>query len=173
MKIIDHIAIFENCFTEEFCKEHIQFFKKNQLKYLRDNEKVQDESVSLKYWEQAFLEMFWKKCYPEYLAQYPILKELTSHKILDIKIQKTKPGQGYPYVHCENMSMDSRNRILVFILYLNTVDDGETYFETQNLKIKPEQGKLVLWPANFTHAHKGLPPKQEKYILTGWVEYGI
>jgi len=71
------------------------------------------------------------------------------------------------------MSMDSRNRILVFILYLNTVDDGETYFETQNLKIKPEQGKLVLWPANFTHAHKGLPPKQEKYILTGWVEYGI
>lgn len=173
MKIIDHIAIFENIFDEKFCKEHIEFFKKDQPRYLRNNEKVQDEAVSLKYWEEPFLKVFWEKCYPKYLDEYPILKEMQSHRIYDIKLQKTKPGQSYPYIHCENMSKDSRDRILVFILYLNTVDNGETYFIKQDLKIKPEKGKLVLWPANFTHAHKGLPPKQEKYILTGWVEYGL
>ena len=42
----------------------------------------------------------------------------------------------------------------------------------QSLRIKPEQGTLVLWPAGYTHIHRGNPPLSgEKYIMTGWLEY--
>ena len=42
----------------------------------------------------------------------------------------------------------------------------------QRKRFKPEQGKLLLWPAAFTHTHRGNPPLNEvKYIATGWIEY--
>ena len=55
-------------------------------------------------------------------------------------------------------------------LYLNTIEDGgETEFLYQGKRVKAEQGKLLIWPAGFTHVHRGNPPlKESKYILTSW-----
>ena len=54
--------------------------------------------------------------------------------------------------------------------YLNDVTDGgETEFKYQKLKVKPVKGKMVMWPTDFTHTHRGITsPTQEKYIATGW-----
>ena len=33
---------------------------------------------------------------------------------------------------------------------------------------------MVIWPAGFTHCHRGNPPlDRDKYILTGWLELGV
>lgn len=63
--------------------------------------------------------------------------------------------------------------MLSYILYLNDVEEGgETEFLYYGKRIKPTAGTLLLWPAGFTHVHRGNPPLSgEKYILTGWVEY--
>ena len=68
--------------------------------------------------------------------------------------------------------LDVRSRILTWTLYLNDVNEGgETEFLHQSLRIKPKQGTIVVWPAGFTHIHRGNPPLSgEKYIVTGWVE---
>ena len=43
----------------------------------------------------------------------------------------------------------------------------------QNMKIKPEQGSLVIFPAFFTHLHKGhVPTSGDKYILNFWLMSG-
>ena len=35
--------------------------------------------------------------------------------------------------------------------------------------VKPEIGRTVIWPAGWTHPHKGVTPnKGLKYIATGW-----
>jgi len=40
------------------------------------------------------------------------------------------------------------------------------------VKIKPEMGKTLIWPAEWTHAHAGEILKTEtKYIITGWMCY--
>ena len=54
--------------------------------------------------------------------------------------------------------------------YLNDVEEGgETYFKYQDKKIKPEVGKTIIWPSDWTHTHKGVSPKSGfKYIATGW-----
>ena len=61
-------------------------------------------------------------------------------------------------------------RHLVFMTYLNSVDDGgETEFLHQNIKVKPKKGLTLIWPADWTHTHRGVvSPSQDKYILTGW-----
>jgi hypothetical protein len=71
--------------------------------------------------------------------------------------------------------MENRNRVFAFTLYLNDVTEGgETEFLYQKCRIKPVQNRFVLWPAAITHIHRGNPPlSNDKYILTGWSEYGV
>jgi hypothetical protein len=57
--------------------------------------------------------------------------------------------------------------------YLNTVtDNGGTEFLNQQLIINAEKGKTVIWPADWTHTHRGVvSATQDKYIITGWFNY--
>ena len=61
-------------------------------------------------------------------------------------------------------------RELVWMTYLNDVHtDGETEFMFYKLKIQPRKGLTLIWPAGWTHLHRGLPsPTTEKIIATGW-----
>lgn len=97
---------------------------------------------------------------------YPICSEA-------VKVQKTSPGQGYHVWHSEANSSRHSDRFIAWTIYLNDVEDGgETEFIYQSERVKPEMGKLVIWPAGFTHTHRGNPPlKGDKYIATGWFRY--
>ena len=55
--------------------------------------------------------------------------------------------------------------------YLNDVKAGETGFLYQKLKIKPKKGLTLVWPAIWTHTHKGHIVKSDKYIITGYYNY--
>lgn len=92
-----------------------------------------------------------------------------------ILIQRYLPGQAYHAYHCErpDNSWPAHARHLVFMTYLNTVSDqGGTEFPQQNLIIAPQQSMTVIWPADWTHVHRGIPSStQIKYIATGWFQY--
>jgi hypothetical protein len=91
------------------------------------------------------------------------------------KIQMTKPSEGYHVWHCENSSLLYKGRFITWILYLNDIDDGgETEFIHLSKRVAPKTGRLVIFPAGWTHAHRGNPPlKDTKYIATGWMEYTV
>ncbi len=49
-------------------------------------------------------------------------------------------------------------------------DGGTTDFDYYKVKVKPETGKTLIWPAEWTHAHRGsVLNGGEKYIITGWL----
>jgi hypothetical protein len=96
------------------------------------------------------------------------------HGVYSFNIQRYYPGgQAYHAWHYENAHPSVAHRVLAWMTYLNTVGQGgETEFLHQQLKIRPEQGLTLIWPAGFTHTHRGLPhPDGLKYIITGWFEY--
>ena len=88
-------------------------------------------------------------------------------------IQHYAPNEGFLGYHCERIQSQTNQRALVFMTYLNDVTDGgETEFKYQKLKVKPVKGKMVMWPTDFTHTHRGITsPTQEKYIATGWYNF--
>jgi len=86
-------------------------------------------------------------------------------------IQKYERQKGFYIYHDDfhvNKNMD-KHRVITFLWYLNTVDEGgETEF-WDSLKIKPEKGKLILFPSFWCFPHRArIPISNNKYIITGW-----
>ena len=58
-----------------------------------------------------------------------------------------------------------------FIKKRNEINE-KLEFCRKNIKIKPEKGLTLIWPADWTHTHRGIAsPTQEKFIITGWFNY--
>ena len=88
------------------------------------------------------------------------------------QIQKYIKYDGYYKWHSdERINNEKSTRTITFLWYLNDIEEGgETYF--YNGKVKPEAGKLILFPATWTYNHKGnMPKSDDKYIITGWISY--
>ena len=85
-------------------------------------------------------------------------------------MQKYEPNEGFFGWHCERAGIKHSDRLLVWMVYLNTLTDrGETEFFYQQHFETAERGKLVIWPSDWSHLHRGVPsPTETKYILTGW-----
>ena len=67
---------------------------------------------------------------------------------------------------------DDKKRHLVFMTFLNDVENGGTEFKYQNLTIPAKKGLTLIWPAPWTHTHKGqVSNTQTKYIITGWYNF--
>ena len=109
-----------------------------------------------------------------YANEYDILMKANKpNQSSYLKLQRTEVGGGYHIWHYENSGAELSNRFLVWTIYLNDVaDGGETEFLYQHKRVPAKQGSLCLFPAGFTHTHRGNPPlSNTKYIATGWFEY--
>ncbi|MEJ2094187.1 MAG: 2OG-Fe(II) oxygenase, partial [Gammaproteobacteria bacterium] len=71
-------------------------------------------------------------------------------------MQRTATGEFYHW-HIDGGSHEFSQRQLVAVWYLNDVlgPGGETEFLFQGLKVRPEAGKLLLFPPFWTHEHRG------------------
>jgi len=110
----------------------------------------------------------------QYKEEFSALDSCESLSSYEIKLQKTPPGGGYSTWHCEQGGKLTSNRVLTWLIYLNDMkDEGSTEFLYQGHLEYPTKGTLVIFPAAFTHVHRGNPPySKNKYIVTGWGEYG-
>ena len=188
------IRYYDNAVSSQFCQGLIKYFEwahENNRTWGRSeatNNFKDDVATGLNpanYWDidftwehlgsylQEFNESFWNSCYSAYCEEFDTLNNVHNHTIFSYKLQKTMPGGGYHVWHCEQDSIPHSRRLATYSLFLNdVVDGGETEFLYQNERVAPKQGRLVIFPAGYTHTHRGNPPlKGIKYILTGWIEY--
>lgn len=93
-------------------------------------------------------------------------------------VQKyNKAVGGYHYWHSEIYPQlplnEPLHRVLALIYYINDVDEGgETSFYYQKMSVKPKKGTLAVFPAGFTHTHKGhVPISSDKYVVTSWLMF--
>ena len=194
MIIEDFIGMFPETFTSDECKKYIDYFNKlDELDIAWDRPeashvkkdkavgvlKIQHEQshikeVDARYIINPILQKLMEN-YKLYVQKYSILNNFGKHAIYDFKIQKTSPGEGYHVWHCEHGDKTARDRVGAFTVFLNTIQEGgETEFLYLKKRVPAVEGTMVIWPAGFTHCHRGNPPlDRDKYILTGWLELGV
>ncbi|MDA9696644.1 2OG-Fe(II) oxygenase [Candidatus Pelagibacter sp.] len=118
------------------------------------------------------------KCYLDYREQFTFLKTFANKiNIGPFNIQKYQPGGHFAKVHSERTHITCLHRLFAWMTYLNDVkedDGGTTDFDYYKLKVQPQRGKTLIWPAEWTHAHSGSILKSgEKYIITGWIDFKV
>lgn len=87
-------------------------------------------------------------------------------------LQKYEPQEGYYLWHSESSINNNQARKLVWMVYLNDVESGGTEFLNQNLTTQAKAGTILIWPADWTHTHRGQRGALTcKYILTGWYTF--
>ena len=115
-----------------------------------------------------------QKSLNKYVQKYTMLNKV-SHFNLNVgyNIQYYKKGGGYKDYHCERGGYKSTiKRIVVFMTYLNDVDDGGTEFYYQKIISPAKKGLTVLFPSDWTHTHRSqVSHTKEKYIATGWFDF--
>lgn len=178
------IGIYENVLDENTSKNVIQLFEndlKNKVDNSGDKQFLRDKMERYDY--QKFYDSSDKsneissiinnaldKCINLYAEEFWIVKQLKATSTR-IKLQKTPPRGGYHVWHCEQGALEQADRVLVWTIYLNDIPDGEgeTEFLWQGLRVKPKAGTVCIFPASFTHTHRGNPVYScDKYIATGW-----
>ena len=189
--IENFIGIYEDAFTKEYCDNVIEYFNSAEKAGLTLNRQQQqnvsklnkDDTQLYAHSESSLLNTFdlltkfnvvlWGQIYPHYSGKFDVIKGFAEHTNYVFKVQKTEIGQGYHTWHSEIDNREVCTRILAWTLYLNDVEEGgETEFLYYPKRIKPKAGTFVLWPAGFTHTHRGNPPlSNTKYIVTGWIEF--
>jgi len=171
-----HIGVYENAISDEWCDKVINYFESNinnsQIRkgnYIKEN--IRDLACFLHDKElQTQFNLIFQNVFSLYEYKYPnILKSLI---INSYAIQKTLPTEGFHPYHIEQTDINVINRIAVYTVYLNDVKEGgETEFLYQLKRIKPKKGTICIFPAGYTHVHRGNTPfSGEKYIMTGWLE---
>lgn len=123
-------------------------------------------------WADELLFNSLHKAMREITDKFPLIKEDPLQDV-GYQLQRTLPGEYYHW-H-KDLNKHSRRRVLVAIWYLNTVArraGGCTEFKHQGVKVRPEAGKLILFPPYWTHIHRGQVLKfGTKYLATTWITY--
>jgi hypothetical protein len=184
------IAIADGYIPDSECDNAIKFFKeREQLGDYYDRIQAEGASIIAKkdnsyslgeknfiVWHSVFKALIanLRQALQKYYDESAILETMSASSLQfeTIKLQKTSPAGGYHIWHVEkNKGFGMNDRVLVFILYLNNIEEGgETEFLHQQIRIKPKKGRIVFWPAGFPYVHRGNPPlKEDKYILTSWL----
>ena len=106
-----------------------------------------------------------------YIEEYPELNKYVNPWALDyVRIKWWKPGDYYSVWHSEHNST-SALRILSFLIYLS---DNDSYTEFQRWeKSETKAGSGILFPAYFTHEHRGSKCKKglHRYIASGYFSF--
>ena len=124
--------------------------------------------------DEYFSNLF--SCYQDYVVQWPFLTKLTDDlHIGEFNLQRYQSGQHFQSIHSERCSLSTLHRIFAWMTYLNDVDindGGSTFFTHYDLEVQPKKGLTLIWPAEWTHAHKGnMLHANSKYVITGWMHF--
>ena len=143
--------------------ENVEAKKCTQLDIIPDAKELNLYNVHLKLILDTYKQRY---KYVDHVNYYAVVENMS--------VQHYKPGEGYYKWHMENTGYSHTvNRHLVFMTYLNNIENaGTEFYYFPDLNIQAKKGLTLIWPAGWTHTHRGVINNiDEKYIITGWFSF--
>ena len=179
----DFISTFDNALSSKECEQIITYFEsfkeydKKEKAYKKEERDCDTLGLNFNKKEYEPSNRIISKILYDYTQKYvdinPELKNVYTFGLFyGFNLQRYKPNQCYRLPHTENNGI-FKDRMMAWTIYLNTVTDGGgTHYTQYNKTIDAVEGRLVIWPAYWTHFHHGVVSKtQTKYIATGWYTF--
>jgi len=158
----NHVLEISNLFSKEECKNMITTYNTNLKKSLFYDFK----DINLFSYSNKLLDSVntYKEIYPE------INLTASLWKLDYLRFKKFNKGQSFLPWHSEHC-FSHPYRVLVIQIYLSKHKCGtEFYFKKT---IKSDIGKIILFPAYYTHTHRGqvCPENKNRYLITGYYNF--
>jgi len=104
---------------------------------------------------------------PSYMKPFLVV-EMDDLEVLGPRALELGIGESIPLHYDSEAKLDEvdgkmvfKSRIVIGILYLQTLEDGATLFPVQKKEVTSEAGKLVLFPSGFMYPHLVTPPMSQ------------
>jgi hypothetical protein len=179
----DLIQIYDNALPKELCDVLIELYETNPdyhervdnfkrpafnqfnftgaIQYNKDVEELHRKlMLEVHRFMYQYMQHVDRRCFPK------------TYGFEELRIKKyNNDGVDMFMPHVDVMDYMTSRRYLSFFWYLNDVEEGgETVFT--DLTIKPEAGKLVIFPPLWMFPHEGKPPiSNVKYLLSTYLHY--
>ena len=184
--MIRYIKVYDQVMGNMACNKMIKIFERadeDRIKFHSAGSKFEEMIITDKsqlwgeYGHQLVnlyksgLDIYRKDCGMKNNRQLPenLLMEQFSMK----KYVSNDPISKYR-IHSDSNEKGMGNRFVTAMLYLSTPEyGGETEFPSLNLKIKPIQGSMILFPSSWTYMYSENPCKGNinKYTLTAFFRW--
>ena len=178
----DFLEFYDDDYTYAGCDEIIKFFdqtytsKPAGLKAFNRNRQKICSTLTLNFGEDWAINdsvyVFVRLAIEKYREKYDYLNSIDKisqwRLCPSYNIQRYNgEEEGFFSLHNET-SGSYPYRMLAWMVYLNDAECG-TEFPYQEKTVTPKIGRTVIWPAAWTHPHRGVTPNVGlKYIATGW-----
>ena len=178
------IEVYDNALSKKECEILINQFEKSDEQYIGetsngyepDQKKCMQLSVDLK--DQSVVSNIVREnlisCMKKYKERYytNLTQMMPWDYYHEASFQKYDGKEdGYKIWHCEHSPGEPfSERLMAWMFYLNDAKSGTEFYNRSTIRAKA--GRCVIWPAFWTHTHRGVIPNVGlKYIITGWISY--
>ena len=174
-RIDDYIKVYDNVISKKTCSKIIEYYKQSDPEYVNNDFRPKFHHLTLPpTMSKDLLELV-----RGYLVRYADSTGLTNwipkqYAVEDFRIKRYRKGTDDQFApHVDVGDHASARRFLAFFLYMNTIEEGgETEFVSINKKVKPKQGRLLIFPPLWNYPHQGRPVVSgDKYIVGSYLHY--
>ena len=175
------IKTYDNVLSDVSCKHLIDKFEDSRNQWqkteLEGHRSFTEININLHEDWQEYVNIIYKALNP-YLQKYADDHNITNnwperYGWEQIRFKKYEVNNKDEFKeHVDVMDYASAKRFLVFFLYLNDNEGGLTSFSEYGINVKPEAGRMLMFPPLWTHKHAGtMPIKEPKYIIGSYLHY--
>ena len=181
----DYIRTYDSVFTRDFCDATIVAFSKSDSIYLDREQRPSYThlNISQRFHAQDPLWMGiqrklsddFTKVLRQYIQDVDMIPDLpVKYGYEEFRMKKYENNNYDEFrPHVDVGDHATARRFLVVFLYLNDVEEGgETDFPKLGVSIKPECGKILVFPPTWQYRHAGkIPVSNDKYIIGSYLHY--
>tara|TARA_B110000902_G_C13934831_1_gene447396 strand:+ start:40 stop:633 length:594 start_codon:yes stop_codon:yes gene_type:complete len=187
----NYIQIYKNVISDEYCDELVKKFELNsdqhKINDFRQGENIPNEgstsftSLNLNENSYKWIDDITKisEVYIKYLKQYKkdcdIKKSMWPSKcnFEEFRMKRYLPNDTDQFkAHVDVNNYNYARRFLVFFIYLNDNERGETNFPQLELASPCKKGSLIIFPPLWPWLHAGMKPiNKPKYIMGSYLHY--
>ena len=163
MNTFNYIFIQDNFLNDIECDKLIDYYHKNKDKIVTKNNYIFCNMQPNKFFKKKL-----SKISSMYIEKYPEAN-ITFDKwyLEELRIKHFKPKNSFDNWHSEHQ-VSTPLRMLALQIYLSSHKCGTEFYRYKTIISK--KGRLAVWPAYFTHTHKGqvCPDNLNRFILSGY-----
>ena len=179
----NYIRTYDNVINHQLCDDMIAEFEKSEEQFdvqtLKGHRSFTQIALQQhENWKQFLDPLYWafNKCIKEYMKDCNIVERMFPEEFAYemFRMKRYEPnGVDEFNDHVDVGNHASAKRFLVFFLYLNEPEGGETDFPQRGVSVLPKAGRLLMFPPMWTHLHAGrkVTGDTSKYIVGSYLHY--